>query len=277
MKYDDVPLVVYNFTYLLKVCGDKGQLRRGKQIHGQLVVHGFSSNLFAMTGAANMYANCRQIDEAYKMFDRMPDRDLVSWNTIISGYAQNGLVRMALELVVQMHDEGRRPDLVTVVSILPAVANIRSLRIGKAVHGFVMRAGLESFVNISTSLIDMYSKCGSVVTARLIFDGMENRNVVSWNSMIAGYVEGGNPEEAMNFFQKMLDEGVEPTNVTIMEALHACADLGDFERGVFIHKLLDRLKLGTDVSVANSLISMYSKCKKVDIAAIVFKNLQNKT
>ncbi|KAK4836253.1 hypothetical protein QYF36_020469 [Acer negundo] len=89
--------------------------------------------------------------------------------------------------------------------------------------------------------------------------------------------EGGNPEEAMEFFQKMLDEGVEPTNVTIMEALHACAALGDFERGVFIHKLLDRLKLGTDVSVANSLISMYSKCKKVDIAASVFKNLQNKT
>ncbi|KAK3228626.1 hypothetical protein Dsin_000507 [Dipteronia sinensis] len=277
MKYDDVPLVVYNFTYLLKVCGDKGELRRGKQIHGQLVVHGFSSNLFAMTGVANMYAKCRQIDEAYKMFDRMPERDLVSWNTIISGYAQNGLARMALELVVRMHEEGRRPDLVTVVSILPAVANIRSLRIGKAVHGFVMRAGLESFVNISTALIDMYSKCGSVGTARLIFDGMGNRNVVSWNSMIAGYVEGGNPEEAMKFFQKMLDEGVEPTNVTIMEALHACADLGDFERGVFIHKLLDRLKLGPDVSVANSLISMYSKCKKVDIAASVFKNLQNKT
>ncbi|TXG49218.1 hypothetical protein EZV62_025093 [Acer yangbiense] len=277
VKYDDVPLVVYNFTYLLKVCGDKGELRRGKQIHGQLVVHGFSSNLFAMTGVANMYAKCRQIDEAYKMFDRMPERDLVSWNTIISGYAQNGLARMALELVVRMHEEGRRPDLVTIVSILPAVANIRSLRIGKAVHGYVMRAGLESFVNISTALIDMYSKCGSVGTARFIFDGMGNRNVVSWNSMIAGYVEGGNPEEAMKFFQKMLDEGVEPTNVTIMEALHACAALGDFEWGVFIHKLLDRLKLGTDVSVANSLISMYSKCKKVDIAANVFKNLQNKT
>ncbi|KAK2634474.1 hypothetical protein Ddye_029266 [Dipteronia dyeriana] len=136
MKYDDVPLVVYNFTYILKVYGDKEQHMRNK---------------------------------ANKKFDRMPERDLVSWNTIISG----------------------------------------SLRIEKAVHVYVMSIGLESCVNISTALIDMYSKCGSVGTAGLIFDEMGKGNVVSWNSMIAGYVEGGNPEEAIKIFQKMLDEGVE--------------------------------------------------------------------
>ncbi|KAK1567676.1 hypothetical protein Q3G72_015114 [Acer saccharum] len=93
----------------------------------------------------------------------MPKRDLVSWNTIISVYAQNGLARMSLEFVVQMHEEGaRRPDSITIVSILPAVVNIGSLRIGKAVHG----------------------------------------NVVPWNLIIAGYVEGGNPEEAVIFFSE---------------------------------------------------------------------------
>lgn len=277
MRYDDVAPVVYNYTYLLKVCGDVGEIRRGKEIHGQLIVNGFSLDLFAMTGVVNMYAKCRQIEEAYKMFDRMPERDLVSWNTIVAGFAQNGFAELALDLVTRMHEEGRRGDFITIVSILPAVANVGSLRIGKAVHGYAMRAGFDSIVNVSTALVDMYAKCGRVETARLVFDGMKSRNVVSWNSMIAAYVEGGNPEEAMRIFQKMLDQGVEPTNVTIMEALHACADLGDLEQGLFVHKLLDQLKLGTDVSMTNSLISMYSKCKKVDIAADIFSKLQGKT
>lgn len=277
MRYDDVAPVVYNYTYLLKVCGDVGEIRRGKEIHGQLIVNGFSLDLFAMTGVVNMYAKCGQIEEAYKMFDRMPERDLVSWNTIVAGFAQNGFAELALDLVTRMHEEGRRGDFITIVSILPAVANVGSLRIGKAVHGYAMRAGFDSIVNVSTALVDMYAKCGRVETSRLVFDGMKSRNVVSWNSMIAAYVEGGNPEEAMRIFQKMLDQGVEPTNVTIMEALHACADLGDLKRGIFVHKLLDQLKLGTDVSMTNSLISMYSKCKKVDIAADIFSKLQGKT
>ncbi|KAJ8774016.1 hypothetical protein K2173_009447 [Erythroxylum novogranatense] len=277
MRHDGVVPVVYNFTYMLKLCGDDSDLRRGKEIHGQLVTGGFSWNLFAMTGLMNMYAKCRQINEAYKVFDRMPERDLVCWNTIVSGYAQNGLPKVALELVLRMFEESQRPDAVTVVSILPAAADMGSLRIGKAIHAYVLRAGFESIVNVSTAIVDMYSKCGSVQTARMIFDGMNHRTVVSWNSMIDGYVQSGDKEEAMVLFQEMMDEGVQPTNVTIMEALHACANLGDLERGKLVHELAKQWKLHSDVSVMNSLISMYSKCKRVDIASNIFKNLENKT
>ncbi|XP_018849370.2 pentatricopeptide repeat-containing protein At1g11290, chloroplastic [Juglans regia] len=277
MKLDDVKPVVYNFTYLLKVCGDNTDLRRGKEIHGQVITNGYASNVFAMTGVVNLYAKCRQIDQAYKMFDRMPERDLVSWNTIIAGFAQNGLPKVTFELVLRMQEEGQKPDSITLVTILPAAADIGSMKIGNSIHGYVVRAGFGSLVNISTALVDMYSKCGSVGTARLIFDRMKQRTVVSWNSMIAGYGQNGDAEEAMKIFQNMLDEGFEPTNVTIMETLHACADLGDLARGKFIHELLDQLKLGSDVSVMNSLISMYCKCKRVDLAAKVFKNLRGKT
>uniref|UniRef100_A0A2P2NY52 Uncharacterized protein MANES_11G009400 n=1 Tax=Rhizophora mucronata TaxID=61149 RepID=A0A2P2NY52_RHIMU len=276
LRRDSVTPVVYNFTYMLKLCGDNSDLRRGKEVHGQLVTSGFSWNLFAMTAVVNLYSKCRKIDDAYKMFNRMPERDLVCWNTIISGHAQNGLTKVALELVPKMFDEGHRPDSVTVVSILPAAADMGLLRIGKAIHGYVIRSGFESLVNTSTALIDMYSKCGFVGTAREIFDGMDYRTVVSWNSMIDGYIQSGDPEEAMLLFQKMMDEGVQPTNVTIMEALHACANLGDLEQGKLVHKLAVELKLDLDVSVKNSLISMYSKCKRVDIAEDIFENLQNK-
>ncbi|XP_021901338.1 pentatricopeptide repeat-containing protein At1g11290, chloroplastic [Carica papaya] len=277
MRYDNVRPVVYNFTYLLKVCGDKADLRRGKEIHGQLITSGFSCELFGMTAVVNLYAKCRQVGEAHKMFDRMTHRDLVSWNTIVAGYAQNGLARIALALLMRMHEEGQKPDSITVVSILPAAAVVGSLRIGKAIHGYVLRNGYQSLVNISTALVDMYSKCGSVGTARMIFNGMKQRTVVSWNSMIDGYVQSEDPEEAMSIFKKMLDEGVEPTDVTIMGILHACADLGDLQMGKFMHKLIDQGKLGSNVSVLNSLISMYCKCKKVDIAADIFENLQGKT
>ncbi|KAF8028150.1 hypothetical protein BT93_E0917 [Corymbia citriodora subsp. variegata] len=277
MKRDDVKPIVYNFTYLLKVCGDSANLRRGKEIHGQLVANGFASNVFAMTGVVNMYAKCRQIGEAYKMFDRLPHRDLVSWNTIISGYAQNCWAVPALELVLCMQEEGHRPDSITLVTVLPAVADVGSLRIGKSIHGYAVRAGFDCLVNVSTALLDMYSKCNSVKTARVIFDRIEKRTVVTWNSMIDGYVENENPKEAIAVFENMLDEQVEPTNVTIMGALHACADLGDLERGMFVHKLLTRLKLDSNVPVMNSLISMYSKCKRVDLAAEIFNNLRQKT
>ncbi|GMN55659.1 hypothetical protein TIFTF001_024767 [Ficus carica] len=250
MKFAGIEPVVYNFTYLLKVLGDYSDITRGKEVHGQLITSGFGSNLFAMTSVVNMYAKCRQIDDAYKMFDRMPERDLI---------------------------EGQRPDSITLVTILPAAGDFGSLRIGKSMHAYVIRAGFDSQVNIRTALVDMYSKCGSVGTARLIFNRMDERTVVSWNSMIDGYVQSEDPGEALEIFQKMLDGGFEPTNVTIMGALHACGDLGDIERGKFLHTLVDQLNLASDVSVMNSLISMYSKCKRIDIAAKIFENLQGKT
>ncbi|XP_022139093.1 pentatricopeptide repeat-containing protein At1g11290, chloroplastic isoform X2 [Momordica charantia] len=260
-----------------RVCGDCADLKRGKEIHGQLIANSFGANLFAMTGVVNMYAKCRQIEDAYKMFDRMPERDLVSWNTIIAGYSQNGFARRALELVLRMQDEGRRPDSITLVTVLPAAADLGSLMVGKSIHGYAIRAGFAKLVNISTALVDMYSKCASVDTARLIFDAMDQKTVVSWNSMMDGYVQSGEPEMAMAIFEKMLEEGIEPTNVSVMQALHACADLGDLESGKSVHNLVDQLKLGSDISVMNSLISMYSKCKRVDVASEIFKNLHGKT
>lgn len=277
MLCDEVRPVVYDFTYLLQLCGMNLDLKRGREIHGQLITNGYESDLFAKTAIVNVYAKCRQINDAYKMFERMPQKDLVSWNTLVSGYAQNGFAKRALQLFLEMQEAGQKPDSITLVSILPAVADIKALRIGKSIHDYAFRSGFESLVNVATALLDMYFKCGSVGTARLVFKGMSSKTVVSWNTMIDGYAQNGESEEAYATFLQMLDERVEPTNVTMMGALHACANLGDLERGRFVHKLLDQLKLDFDVSVMNSLISMYSKCKKVDIAASIFDNLKEKT
>uniref|UniRef100_A0A7C9EZY9 DYW domain-containing protein n=1 Tax=Opuntia streptacantha TaxID=393608 RepID=A0A7C9EZY9_OPUST len=277
MKRDGIEPIVYNFTYLLKLCGDNADLRRGRELQGQLIVNGFGSNLFAMTGIMNLYAKCREVVDAYKMFDRMPERDVPSWNAIIAAYAQNGYAKIALELLLRMQEEGQRPDWITIIAALPASADTRSLIGGKSIHGYVIRSGFDSHVNVLTALVDMYGKCRVVETARLIFDAMDSKTVVTWNSMIDGYVEIGDPEEALVLFEKMLDEGIEPSDVSIMEALHACADLGDVEKGMSIHKISDELGLSSNVSVINSLISMYSKCNRVDVASKLFEDLENKT
>ncbi|XP_058722134.1 pentatricopeptide repeat-containing protein At1g11290, chloroplastic-like [Vicia villosa] len=277
MKVDEVKPVVYDFTYLLQLCGEDLDYRKGREIHGMLIVNGFESNLFAMTSVVNLYAKCRKLDDARKMFDRMPCKDLVSWNTVVAGYAQNGFARKALWLVSDMREDGQKPDSITLVSVLPAVADIKGLRIGRSIHGYAFRSGFENMVNFSAALLDMYFKCGSVETGRLVFRRMSSKNVVSWNTVIDGLAQNGESEEAFGTFLKMLDEKVEPTNVSMMGALHACSNLGDLERGKFVHRLLDQMKLSSNVSVMNSLISMYSKCKRVDIAASVFDNLKGKT
>ncbi|XP_057536708.1 pentatricopeptide repeat-containing protein At1g11290, chloroplastic [Amaranthus tricolor] len=277
MKCDGIEPIVYNFTYLLKLCGDNSDIRRGSELHGQLIVNGFSNNLFGMNGVMNMYAKCNAVLNAYKMFDRMPEKDVASWNAIIAGYAQNGFAKIALELVVRMQEEGKKPDWITLITVLPALADMGVLVMGKSIHGYVLRAGFDCYVNVLTALIDMYAKCRAVGTARLIFNSMESKTVVTWNSMIDGYIQIGNPQEALKLFDRMLDEGIVPSDVSIMEAANACANMGDIEKGIIIHKMADQLGFSSNVSVTNCLISMYSKCKKVDDAVRLFNSLKNKT
>nr|GEV73708.1 pentatricopeptide repeat-containing protein At1g11290, chloroplastic [Tanacetum cinerariifolium] len=277
MMEDGVQPVVYNFTYLLKGIGEMGDFGLGRQVHGLTIVSGHDGDVYAMTCVVNMYAKCGLVDEAYKVFVRLSERDLISWNTIVAGYVKNGFGGKAVELVGRMVRDGLRPDQVTIVSVLPGVGHVGDLRVGKVMHGYVLRSGYEGYGNVATALVDMYLKCGSLSTGRVLFDKMSGRNVVSWNIMIDGYAQSGDYAEAFMLFEKMLDKGFKPTGVTLMAALHACADSGDLARGQFVHRLVDELGLHTDVSVINSLISMYCKCKRVDIAAEIFKNLKDKT
>ncbi|XP_021970029.1 pentatricopeptide repeat-containing protein At1g11290, chloroplastic-like [Helianthus annuus] len=277
MVEDGVQPVVYNFTYLLKGCGENNYVREGKEVHAQVILNGHERDIYVMTCVVNMYAKCKLVEDAYKVFVRLPERDLVCWNTIIAGYAQNGFAGRAIELVAQMLSEGLRPDPVTVISILPAVGNVGDLRVGKSIHGYVFKSGYERHGNVATALVDMYLKCGCLSTGRVIFDKMSSKNVVSWNIMIDGYAQNDDYAEALSLFDKMLDNGFKPTGVTVMVALHACADSGELTRGLFVHSLVNELGLKHDVSVMNSLISMYCKCKRVDIAAEIFKNMKEKT
>lgn len=174
-------------------------------------------------------------------------------------------------------EDGERPDAVTLVSVLPACADAQALGACREVHAFAVRGGFDEQVNVSTAILDVYCKCGAVDSARKVFDGMQDRNSVSWNAMIKGYAENGDATEALALFKRMVGEGVDVTDVSVLAALHACGELGFLDEGRRVHELLVRIGLESNVNVMNALITMYCKCKRTDLAAQVFDELGYKT
>ncbi|URD90862.1 Pentatricopeptide repeat-containing protein [Musa troglodytarum] len=243
MRRAGVRPAVHSFTYLLKACGDRSDLRRGREIHSQLIASGFGSNVFAMTAVVNMYAKCRRIEEARRMFDRMPERDLVAWNAIVAGYAQNGMAERALEMVIRLQKDGRKPDSVTLVSALPACAN---------------------------------SKCKRIDLAEEVFENMPVKSLVSWNAMILGYAQNDRVEDALRLFNKMQRETVMPDSFTMVSVIPVLADISVLKQAKWIHGFAIRLCLDKNIFVMTALVDLYAKCGSVRVARRLFDAMEER-
>ncbi|XP_004152852.1 pentatricopeptide repeat-containing protein At4g30700 [Cucumis sativus] len=182
------------------------------------------------TALTTVYCRLNEVQFARQLFDESPEKSLASWNAMISGYTQNGLTDRAISLFQEMMPQ-LSPNPVTVTSILSACAQLGALSIGKWVHGLIKSERLESNVYVSTALVDMYAKCGSIVEARQLFDLMVDKNVVTWNAMITGYGLHGHGKEALKLFYEMLQSGIPPTGVTFLSILYACSHSGLVSEG----------------------------------------------
>eukprot|EP01018_Ginkgo_biloba_P019198 Gb_26689 [translate_table: standard] len=266
----------FTFTFVLKACAGLSALQEGKEIHAHTVRTGYDSGAFVGAALVDMYCKCGNVKDARQVFDRMCTRDVVSWNAMISGYTQNGYAHQALTLFYQMQLENVTPNTVTAVSVLRACAQLGALQQGKWIHDYISRNGFESHVYVRNSLVDMYAKCGSIEVAREVFDKMLIRSVVSWNAMIAGYVQNGHSNAALTLFQQMQLENVMPNSVTMMNVLPACADLGSLRQGRYVHGYIVKNGFESDVSVGNSLVAMYAKCGSVEIARHLFDKMHQR-
>lgn len=160
------------------------------------------------TGLVNFYAKCEEIALARSVFDETPERNLVAWSAMISGYSRIGLVIEALGLFREMQEVGIDPDEVTMVSVISACARAGALDLGRWVHAFIDRKRITVDLELSTALIDMYAKCGAIEKARKVFDEMEVRDAQAWSSMIVGLAIHGLVEDALELFSKMLESKV---------------------------------------------------------------------
>ncbi|XP_021756781.1 pentatricopeptide repeat-containing protein At4g30700-like [Chenopodium quinoa] len=208
-----------------------GHLSLTTSIHCFCIKTGMTGNSSVSTAITTVYSRLNEIDRARQLFDESPEKSLAAWNAMISGYTQNGLTEMAISLFQQMQKCNVRPNPVTVTSILSACAQLGAVSLGKWVHELIHEEKLESNVYISTALIDMYAKCGSLTTARELFDAMPEKNVVSWNAMISGYGLHGLGHEAVSLFYEMLESEIPPSGVTFLCVLYACSHAGLISEG----------------------------------------------
>ncbi|KAK1304893.1 Pentatricopeptide repeat-containing protein [Acorus calamus] len=197
-----------NFTYpfVLMACGDLGVENLGRCVHCKVLIMGFESDIYVGNSLLMMYLKFGDIGTARKLFDAMPERDLTSWNTMISGMSNNGDPLLSLVFLNQMVGFGVRSDRATILSVLPACADMASLKHGKEIHGYVIRCGLEFDGFVRNSLIEMYSRCRFMTGARHLFEKMVVRDLVSWNSMISGYSWNEDSIRSISIFRRMISE-----------------------------------------------------------------------
>ncbi|XP_057844755.2 pentatricopeptide repeat-containing protein At3g12770 [Cryptomeria japonica] len=216
----------------ISACAQLGGLKEGKRLHAFVIRNGFELDLSVGNSLVAMYAKCGSVDVAHQLFDMMPDRNEISWNAMIAGYAQNGHAKEALRIFSQMLEAHNiKPDLVTMVSVLPACSHLGAFQQGTWIHDYVIRSGFELNVSVATALIDMYAKCGSVGHARQVFDKMPKRDVVSWSAMISGYGMHGHGKDALSLFSRMQQTGMKPNDVTFISVLSACSHAGMLDEG----------------------------------------------
>ncbi|XP_043704874.1 pentatricopeptide repeat-containing protein DOT4, chloroplastic-like [Telopea speciosissima] len=261
----------FTFPYVLKACVTLAAFEEGILIHSQILKCGFSENIFVANSLIDMYSKFGCLQSAREIFDEMPERNLVSWNCIITGYGLNGFPDTALELCTSLKVEGLKLDKVGLKIVLPACSQLGALRLGKCVHAHVIVSGLSSDTILATAIMDMYAKCGSLGIAERLFNEIPCKDVITWNAMISGYSQVGELEMVLKFFHKMQVEGVGLTVVTVLVTLQACADFTSLTTGEIIHGYIARIGLVSDSSVEALLINMYSKCGKLNLAYQVFR------
>jgi len=188
-------------------------------------------DVFVGSALVGLYAKCNSVDHARRVFDKMLQRDVVSWTAMIVGYAHNGYSLEALRLFQRMQQEGVEPDSNSFASVLPVCAKLAALEKGIEIHQQIIRSGFQSDVFVESALIDMYAKSGRIEKAHNLFDRQHQRNVVSWTTMIAGYAMHGFGEEAIHLFEQMQQSGVNPNHVTLVGVLSACCHAGLVEKG----------------------------------------------
>ncbi|KAL7224338.1 hypothetical protein ACSBR1_025739 [Camellia fascicularis] len=216
---------------LIPVFSPFGRLDLTHSIHCFCLKSGMVSNPSVSTALTTVYSRLCEIESARQLFDDSPEKSLASWNAMISGYAQNGLTEMAISLFREMQVFEIRPNPVTITSILSACAQLGTLSLGKWVHDLIKKESFESNIYVSTALIDMYAKCGSIVEARRLFDTVQEKNVVTWNAMISGYGLHGHGHDALNLFTEMVDSRISPTGVTFLSVLYSCSHAGLVREG----------------------------------------------
>jgi pentatricopeptide repeat protein len=251
------------FTSLLKACGTLEDVNKGREIHEELLCKGWVEKKLALSNAlVTMYVKCGATVEARRVMESFCARDVVSWNALIAGYAQEGKGHEAIKCFEEMQREGLFPNAITFSCILKACGTLKDVSRGKQIHEEILRAGLlEENIVLGNALVDMYAKCGMLTKARELLQELPIRNIVSWNALISGYAQHEQGHEALGCYSQMQRDGLSPNEVTFVCILKVCGCMGAIDKGKEIHdEILHKGLLERNIALGTALVDMYAQC-----------------
>ncbi|XP_002520950.3 pentatricopeptide repeat-containing protein At3g63370, chloroplastic [Ricinus communis] len=261
MRHLGVSFDSYTFPVLLKACGIVEDLFCGAEIHGLAIKYGCDSFVFVVNSLVALYAKCNDINGARKLFDRMYVRnDVVSWNSIISAYSGNGMCTEALCLFSEMLNAGVVTNTYTFAAALQACEDSSFIKLGMQIHAAILKSGRVLDVYVANALVAMYVRFGKMPEAAVIFGNLEGKDIVTWNSMLTGFIQNGLYSEALEFFYDLQNADLKPDQVSIISIIVASGRLGYLLNGKEIHAYAIKNGFDSNILVGNTLIDMYAKC-----------------
>ncbi|KAL8547217.1 hypothetical protein ACS0TY_006798 [Phlomoides rotata] len=259
------------YSELIKCCIAHGAIKQGKQVHQHVFSNGYEPKTFLINTLLNMYVNFNLLDEAQCLFDQMPERNVVSWTTMIAVYSISEHKHKALQMLVMMLRDGVRPNMYTYSSVLRACEEISTL---KQLHSCIIKIGLELDVFVRSALIDIYCKWGEPKAGLDIFDEMVTSDLVVWNSIIGGFAQNSDGDEALNLFIRLKRSGLWADRSTLTSVLRGCTSLALLELGRQVH--VHVIKFNGDLVLDNALLDMYCKCGSLKDANSIFTRMDIK-
>ncbi|OWM82077.1 hypothetical protein CDL15_Pgr001651 [Punica granatum] len=253
-------------TFVSLMCLDLSKESAG-QLHSQAVKRGLESYTSVSNAAMSMYSSCEDLCTAHMIFDQLEEKDLVSWNTIISCYARGNLCKSAISAFLQMRWLGISPDEYSFGSLL---ASSDSVEIVETVRALLLKNGLIEKVQVCNALVSSYFKNGYVDQALEIFQGMPHKNLITWNTLISGLMFNGFLFQGLEGFSQLLISGLRPNVYTLTIALSICANICSLGHGRQMHSYILRNGFSLHSLLGNSLIAMYSKCGDFNHSLRVF-------
>ncbi|KNA12600.1 hypothetical protein SOVF_124410 [Spinacia oleracea] len=259
------------YSELIKSCISKKAIEEGKLVHKHLLSNGNQPKSFLLSMLVNMYVKFNLLGEAEKLFDKMPERNVVTWTTMISAYSNAKIGRKALEFLILMLRDGVIPNMYTFSSVLRACDGMLSLR---QIHCGLFKYGLESDVFVRSALIDVYAKWGELDNALAVFEEFVTGDLVVWNSIIGAFAQNSDSDEALNLFKRMKRAGFAAEQATLTSTLRAVTGLSLLELGRQVH--VHVVKYDQDLILNNALLDMYCKCGGLDDARLFFTQMKER-
>ncbi|KAI3741485.1 hypothetical protein L1987_59159 [Smallanthus sonchifolius] len=273
MLKTNIPPDPYTYPSMLKACTSLNLISHGFSFHQHAVVNGFSSDSYIAASLINLYAKFGHTDVASKVFDEMPERNVVPWTAIIGCYTRSGEVNTAFHMYKQMQYEGIKPSSVTILTMVSRVSEYTHVQ---SFHSSSIQYGFVSDLTVVNSILNSYGRCQRVIDACNLFESVDKRDIVSWNSLVSAYALIDNVSEISQLLSRMSLSGLEPDQQTFGSLISAVTRQGNPRIGKLVHRKVVSSGFEVDVQVKTLLITMYLKFKDLTTACQLFESTPDK-